>query len=412
VVSVVADGEAGLRAGLSAAALVMALALYGAFSAPAPPSVRLTEAAIGGLLLLAVGWRAPLFAVTGHALRRADLPAWEALAIPALAWLLWAPLLRGAALGWESADILRDVVPLLYLFLPVLLVPALRRGGAWAERLLGGGLILAGLLFTLRWWKEVQWGFGAVGVRAMTDGGAYFLNAPSVLFAAVALPVLALGLAARGGVARWIAAPACALAGAFCLAALAGAVHRSALGLALLSGVAVAAWWARRAPGLILLILAGLTLAGGLAGESLFGAWGQAAEKTRLTGVNARWDEAAAVFQHAVQSPWSLLFGDGWGARLENPAVGGWRVSYTHTLATYALVKGGLLGALALTAYLGGLAPVLLRLLRVDPPLGWALLPPLLMALGVHTSFKYLDTGLLLTLALLSNEKRKGLSDP
>ncbi len=410
--SVVAEGETGLRAGLAAAALVTALALYGAFSAPAPPSVRLTEATIGALLLFAVGWRAPLFAATGHALRRADLPTWEALAVPALAWLLWAPLLRGAALGWESADILRDVVPLLYLFLPVLLVPALRRGGAWVERLLGGGLILAGLLFTLRWWKEVQWGFGAVGVRAMTDGGAYFLNAPSVLFAAVALPILALGLLARGGVGRWILAPACALAGAFCLAALAGAVHRSALGLALLSGVAVAVWWARRAPGLILLILAGLALAFGLAGESLFGAWGQAAEKTRLTGVNARWDEAAAVFQHVARSPWSLLFGDGWGARLENPAVGGWRVSYTHTLATYALVKGGFLGSLALAAYLGGLSSALLRLLRADPPLGWALLPPLLMALAAHTSFKYLDTGLLLTLVLLRDEKRRGLSDP
>ncbi len=409
--------EAGnLRGAVAALALATALVLYGALSAPAPPAVRMTEAAIGALLLLAVGWRRPLVVVTGHALRRAVLPPWEALAVPALAWLLWAPLLRGAALGWEAADILRDVVPLFYLFLPVLLVPVLRRVDRLAVGLLGGGLALAGVLLALRWWKQAQWGFSAVGARAMSDGGAYLLNAPAVLFAAVALPVLALGLLARGGPGRWwlargLAALACAGGGALCLAALAGAVHRTALGLAALSGVAVLVWWGRRHPWRLLAVLVPGVLALLVVGDALSGAWDQAAEKTRLTGANTRWEEAAAVLEHVTGSPWSLLFGDGWGARLANPAVGGWRVSYTHTLATYVLVKGGVLGALALAGYLGGLAAPLLRLLHADPPLGWSLLPPLLMALGLHTSFKYLDTGLLLTLMVLAAYRRKRLSE-
>ncbi|MBP2226928.1 hypothetical protein J2847_000195 [Azospirillum agricola] len=409
------DGADRVRGGVAALALAGALALYGAFSAPAPPSVRAAEAAIGALLLIAVGWRRPLFVVTGHALRGPSLPSWEALAVPALGWLLWVPLLRGAALGWETADMLRDMVPLLYLFLPVLLVPVLRGAGGRAVVLLGGGLILAGLLLALRWWKQAQWGFGAVGVRAMPDGGAYFLNAPVVLFAAVALPALALGLVAggvtgRGGTAgRWSAAVACAVAGALCLAALAGAVHRTALGLAALSGLVLALWWGRRAPRTLLPVAAAGLCALLAFGDPLSGAWEQVAEKTRLTGANTRWEEAGAVLEHVARSPWSLLFGDGWGAKLANPAVGGWRVAYTHTLATYVLVKGGVLGALALAAYLGGLAPLALRLLRQNPPLGWSLLPPLLMALGLHTSFKYLDTGLLLTLMVLGLERRKRL---
>lgn len=403
--------EAGtLRSVGAALALLAALTLYGAFSAPAPPSVRVTEAAIGGLLLLAVGWRRPLFVVTGHALRATTLPWWEAVAVLAFGWLLWAPLLRGAALGHDPADMLRDVVPLLYLFLPVLLVPVLRRAGGGAVRLLGAGLILAGLFLALRWWKQVQWGFGAVGARAMPDGGAYFLNAPAVLFAAVALPALALGLVARGGVGRWLGAPACVAGGALCLAALAGAVHRTALGLALLSGLVLVAGWGRQRPGLAVPLLAAALLTALALGDPLSGAWDQAAEKTRLTGANTRWEEAAAVLETVARSPWSLLFGDGWGARLANPAVGGWRVSYTHTLATYALVKSGVLGGLALAAYLGGMVRPLLGLLRTDPLLGWSLLPPMLMALGLHTSFKYLDTGLLLTLMVLAAEDRKILS--
>ncbi|WP_246200975.1 hypothetical protein [Azospirillum brasilense] len=84
-------------------------------------------------------------------------------------------------------------------------------------------------------------------------------------------------------------------------------------------------------------------------------------------------------------------------------------MSYTHTLVTYALAKTGVIGLCALLAYLGGLAPRVLALLRSDPALGWAVLGPLLMALGAHTSFKYLDTGLLLTLAMVAAERRKRL---
>lgn len=397
----------------SAPTSAAALLLYGGVSVPAPPSLRWGEAAIGLLILLSIGWRRPLMVATGHALRGTDESEWMIVAVAALGWLLWVPLLRGAALGWEAAEILRDVVPLFYLFLPVLLVPALRRAGVWGVRLPAAGLALAGLLLALRWWKQSDWGFGAVGRRAMADGGTYLLNAPSVLFAAVALPALALSLVAAGeSFRRWIAAFACAAGGALCLGALAGAVHRTALGLAALSLAMVALWWVRRRPWLAvpLLLAAGFVVLP--AGDALVGAWQQVAEKTRLTGANTRWEEAAAVIDHAASSAWTLLFGDGWGARIANPAVGGWRVSYTHTLVSYSLLKTGILGVLALGAYLCALLRPWRRLLAEDPPLAMAVVPPLLMALCLHTSFKYLDTGVILSLMLLASEPRKGLSKP
>lgn len=402
--------------GIALLAMPAALLIYGGSSVPAPPALRWAEAAIGVLIVLAVGWRRPLAVITGHALRVRSDAGWQTVAVPALAWLLWAPLLRGAALGWEAADILRDVVPLLYLFLPVLLVPALKRFGPtgdrpWGVRLLAGGLALAGLLLALRWWRQSGWGFGAVGLRAMADGGGYLLNAPSVLFAAVALPALSLSLPASGGRAwRPVTALASAAAGAVCLGALGGAVHRTALGLAALSLALIALWWMRRRPVLVLPLLLGVGLAAALAGDAVTGIWQQAAEKTRLTGANTRWEEAAAVIDHVAASPWALLFGDGWGARIANPAVGGWRVGYTHTLVSYSLLKTGLLGMLALGAYLGALVRPWRRLLADDPPLALAVVPPLLMALGLHTSFKYLDTGVLLSLMLLAAGCRKGLS--
>ncbi|KAA0593624.1 hypothetical protein FZ942_24295 [Azospirillum lipoferum] len=394
-------------------AMAGALLLYGGLSVPAPPALRGAELSIGMLILLSIGWKWPLAVASGHALRARSGIGWMPMAVAAFAWLLWAPLLRGAALGWEAADILRDVVPLLFLFLPVLLVPALCSAGQTAVRALTGGLAMAGLLLALRWWRQAEWGFGAIGQRAMADGGVYLLNAPSVLFAAVALPAVALSLIAVGGQLRhWLAAVPFAVGGALCLAALAGAVHRTALGLALLSLTLIALWWARQRAWLVLPLLVGLGLLIAVGGDALVGAWQQAAEKTRLTGVNARWEEAMAVIDHAVVTPWALLLGDGWGARIANPAVGGWRVSYTHTLASYSLLKTGVFGMVALAAYLGALVRPWYRLLAADPPLALAVVPPLLMALCLHTSFKYLDTGVILSLTLLAVECRKGLSTP
>lgn len=394
-----------------AAGLSLALAVYGLLSAPAPAEIRLAEAAIGGLLVLCVGLLRPLSVTTGHTLLERDPPPWEMPAVLALAVLLWCPLMRGVWLGWAPRDMVRDVVPLLYLFLPVLLVPLLRAASDRAVELLTAGMAVAGVGFALRWWKQAEWGFGAVGVRPMADGGVYLLNAPSVLFAAIALPAFGFGMLVHGGWLRRTAGAVAILGGLLCLAALAGAVHRMALGLAAVAFAALGLWWLRRAPLAGLWAGLGALLLLALLPEVLMGALGQVAEKTRLAGANTRWEEAEAAIGQALSSPTAFLFGQGWGALLANPAVGGWRVSYTHTLVTYAIAKTGVVGLCALIAYLGGLAPRALALLRADPTLGWAVVPPLLMALGLHTSFKYLDTGLLLTLMVLAAERRKRLPE-
>lgn len=400
-----------MASSLRALGLLLALAIYGLFSAPAPSGIRLAEAAIALLLLLVVGVRRPLYVVTGHALRDPHLARWETPALLALAWLLWVPLLRGLWVGWVPGDMVRDVVPLFYLFLPVLLVPLFMDGRREvARRLLGWGLMLAGAAFALRWWKQAHWGFGAVGLRAMADGGAYLLNAPSVLFAGIALPLTGVRMLARGGAAWWVAGAACVAVGALCLVALAGAVHRMALGLAAIAFLAAGLWRARRSPLAVGLALAGLAALSLAFPEAVGGALTQVAEKNRLAGANSRWEEAVAVIALTIADPGSFLFGQGWGSLIVNPAVGGWRVSYTHTLPTYALAKTGVLGALALAAYGLALAPRAVEALRRDPGLAVAALPPLAISFCAHTSFKYLDTGLLLTLLLLAAERRNALS--
>lgn len=382
--------------------LFLAVTLYGLFSIPAPPSVRWAEAAVGCLLLAVTGLRRPASLLSGHAAAVA-VDGWGCAMALSFLWLAWAPLLRGLSLGWDG--IARDVVPLGFLFLPLVLVPALRPYGRRAVRILVAALTLAGLSFALRWWWENGWHFDLVGRVPLSDGEHYLLNAPSVLFAGIALTIAGAGALAgrvRGGI---VPAAAGLAGGLVCLSALAGAVHRLALGLTVLA-LAWAAVRQARGPVLAVAVAALLAL---MAEGSLPAALAQAWEKSRIYGLNARGAELEAVLLQTSESPWSLLFGQGWGALLANPAVGGWRVGYTHTLAGYAVFKGGILGLAALTVYLLGVLRAVPGLVRHHPMLAAAVLPPLAVSLTLHTSFKFLDCGLLLTLLVLAGEEAEGL---
>jgi hypothetical protein len=389
-------------------ALAAALGLYGAASAPAPPGVGLVEAAIALLLLAGTGWFRPLALGSGALVCLAEARRLERVAAPAFVLLFWVPLVRGLVLDWGGRDVLRDVVPLIYLFLPALLVPRLRPAGAAGLEILAGGLALAGVFYTLRWWDEVGWGFGAVGQRAMSDGRLYFLNSPSVLFAALWLPIRAVRLAGggQGMVGRGLAL-LLLLAGALSWLALAGTVHRAALVLGLGSALLFGVWWTRRQAAWPLLtalaVLCGLALF--WPGGPLTGTVEQVRSKSELVGWNARTAEVDAVFDQVGRSPAALLFGDGWGTLIANPAVGGWLVSYTHSFPSYLLLKTGLLGTMAMIAWLATLLPHLVRLVRENPPLACAALPPLAIGFALHTSFKYLCFGLLLSLAVLAGDQ-------
>ena len=401
-----------------AIALLVALAFYGLGSAPAPPEIGAAEMLIGLLLAAATGIRQPWAMVSGALLIRPEARQFERVGSVAFVGLLWLPLLRGAALDWNERDILRDIVPLLYVFLPVLLVAPLRESRGRAVELLATGLALTGVAFVLRWWTDVGWAFDAIGHRTMSEGSFYLLNSPAVLFAALWLPFTAIRLlwpAAVPGAAPlspWVRyALALVLVAATVLidAALAGTVHRMALIMIAVSGLIFLLWCARRTAWPLLAMLIGLAAFLLLIpGDPLSGAFGLVVSKSEQVGVNERANEVAAVLDQIGRSLPSLLLGDGWGALVANPAVGGWLVSYTHSFPSYLLLKTGILGLLLMLSWLATLLPAALRLVRGNLPLALAALPPVAGGLLLHTSFKYLCFGLLLTLIVLAGEAEEG----
>jgi hypothetical protein len=365
---------------------------------PAPGRFGWREMAVGGGIVLATGIVRPLMIGTGVMMADPRARLHDVIGTAAFNYLLWVPLLRALFSGNNDEDIYRDVVPLLFLFLPILLVP----GGPLMHRVLTLGLAAVGVLFVLRWWWPGL-AFRQVGRLAMPEGDGYLLNSPTVLFAAVLLPLLALErLERRPGLPSLLVAFLLCGAAAIAGAALAGAVHRAALIMALSVVVGFAAWQARRKPLLAMLLLAALAVAAVGSGQ-LAGTIQQIVWKTETYGLNERSAEAAAVLDQ-VGASWSdLLFGQGWGTLVRSPAVGDMWVSYTHSFATYMLLKTGVIGCLVTLAYVLSMAPALFGLMRADAPMAIALLPPLGLGLFAHTSFKYLCFGLLLS--ILNHEK-------
>jgi hypothetical protein len=319
-----ADGT--LQAGwglIRTGGLALALAGYGLLSAPAPAQVGLRELPVAIGLVLAVGPVRPVLLGTGALLVARDARPYEVAGTLAFLYLLWIPLLRAVLLGTALPDVVRDVVPLIYLFLPVLLVPS----GPLGRRVLLWGVVAVGVAFALRWWWPGM-AFQTIGRKAMEEGGLYLLNSPAVLFAAVWLPLAAVRrmavstptlpvLIGRGTVALGLLG-----SGALAGAALAGAVHRAALVMA-----ALAFGWfflsrIRRAPLAASAMLAGAALVALVLGDTLAGAVDQVVRKTETYGLNARSDETVAVLDQVGQSWDGLLFGLGWGALIRNPAVG------------------------------------------------------------------------------------------
>ena len=402
-----------------ASMVAAALAVYGLFSAPAPPEIDVAEIIIGLLLVAAIGPGQGWAMLSGALLLRPEARDFEKVGSAVFVGLLWLPLLRGAALDWTGRDMVRDIVPLLYLFLPVLLTAPLRRARKPALDLITAGLALAGTAFALRWWSDANWAFGAIGHRAMSEGPFYLLNSPAVIFAALWLPFTAIRLLwpatapDRQAPPLWLRltlAPPLLAAAVLVCAALAGTVHRMALILVTLAGLAFLIHSARRTLGPLLAVTLGLaaflTL---LPGDPLAGALEMVVLKSEQVGINERANEAAAVLDQTGRSLTALLIGDGWGTLVANPAVGGWRVSYTHSFPSYLLLKTGLLGLLAMLCWLATLLPAASRLARRDPALALAALPPLAGGLMLHTSFKYLCFGLLLTLVTLAGEAADGV---
>ncbi len=378
--------------------LIAAVFFYALWGSPTPDHPGWPEILTGALLVLAAGLHSPLEVL--HFDGRG--PAWRGAAQMLLIYGFSVALLAAALRGQGAGLVLRDILPFLFLLLPLFLADLF--GGPGRTKKLAWAVVFLGCVFAAR------------SVFAREEGGElyYFANMPGVLFAAVMLPAWGMRTCMKRFSPRHVFYFCAALALATLpLAAMALTLQRAGIGFFMLAFGGLMLWGFTKLPARfavlgLLCLGAALPFVHALA-EQL----GMLAQKNGLVGFNMRGQEFAAVWDEISVSPLFQFFGAGWGGTFESPAVAGIRVNYTHSLPSSLLLKTGLCGLALAGLYLAGLAGAWARLLPRNPFIAAALAGPLLIDVFFYASFKSFDFGLILLLlaaAAKEGEKAPGIA--
>lgn len=381
------------------AALIAALLLYAARGTPTPESFGMAEALVALLLVAAAG---PVGVMA--ALAPGQAMPWMRAAQGLLLYGLSVPVIVGLVRGNDPALMLRDVIPFIFLLMPLLLYP-LVRGSTARLVVLTMAAATVGLAFS---WRVLvpafmeSHGMGAVAARMAPSDPGYMANAPTVIFAAILLAGVA-GLRLLAGMrTRNVMAAGLLLAlAALPFVTMALIMQRASiwlwLGAMALLMLRAFLWRPYRA----LPVMALALLLAVLVGPWVAGLMADLAEKTAAVGLNRRWQEAQAVLDAVGGDIFTVLFGRGWGATIASPAVGEVTVNFTHNLFTTYWLKAGLFGLVLVAAYIAALARLLWPLWRAAPVVALALGVPLAIDITLYASFKSLDFGVILLLLAL-----------
>lgn len=359
-----------------------AMIIYGVFSSPTPDQIGIAEILVGLLICLSLRVIYDRNLVSSFAV---------------LGYGLIVPTVLALINGHQVIDIVRDIIPFFYVMLPVFLLWV----GQYKPDMFLNMLAGVGLLFSIRTVLAYQpilmnpslWGQGPPADLL------YLANSPEVLFSALycigqgGCHVLMTGQRVKG-----MAIAALSLIPMIAMALMTQRAGIGAVMIYVMAALCLVTYYRPKWGGIFALLILMVTLIAWPVFEPiLFLLW----QKTEIVGLNARSQEWAAVMD-IVSCSWSnLLFGEGWGGRLENPAVGGLNVNYTHSFISSLLLKTGIVGTFLILAACFMPALRSLKLLMAEKrPADLMILAaaggPLLISVFLYASYKSLGFGLIL----------------
>ncbi len=369
----------------------LALCIYALFGSPTPDGFGFVEILTAILLSVSI---------------RIENIRHHLLSVIVLVFGLSAPSLVGCIRGNDFSDQIRDIIPFLFLFLPLFYGWIVKE---YQSEFLKG-LVGIGFIFSMRtiWayrdvvMTPVLWGQGApadllylanspevlcAAIYCLGMGGDFVIQKKefmkgAVMMAMSLIPVVGMALMMqRAGLGAFIAAGLIGFAIVFYMRPITASVF----GVVMVAVVSLI--FSVMSPVFMTLL-----------------------QKTELVGLNSRAEEWAAVFD-VLTKDWTIaLFGEGWGGRIDNPAVGGLNVNYTHSLLSSVLLKTGFIGAgIILSGILMPVAAAIYDMARdrkANMMIGIALVFPFLIATTLYASYKSLGFGLIL-LAFSSFPRKK-----
>ena len=355
-------------------ALYAAIIIYVLFSSPTPDSLGWAEYCTAALIIASVGLIRGWGAIT-----KPDYPFCLGFHRIFLLYMLAVPLIIGAVYSYSVSNIIRDLIPLLFLVLPLCFY---QKPLPRFEMV----LMLGGVVFAARYLLPLLPSAGFTEPPLL-----YLANSPLVPFAAItgfhyfSQPEKTLLTN------RLIGLACCAV----CLLAMAAMLQRAPFILSVAGCVALLGLRTFHSPVRSMVIGTFICLTVIIFFPFVLEVIQGFTEKTLNVGFNSRLTEWQAVITQ------STLLGDGWGAEWQSPAVADIWVRYTHNMVSYYWLKAGVIGGILSVIFIYIWGRQIIKAITCNPALGIAIAVPFFIHVTLYTGFKSLDFALILTLSTL-----------
>lgn len=385
------------------------LLVYSFGSSTTPDKIGASELLIG-LLLCTVALGTPILNIL--ALKSIGAGAYKKTIPPylyvAIVYLLSVPVMVAALRGYTLNDIIRDYIPLLFLFLPVFLIPHVKQYDVWLIRVLGG-LSVVGVVFSFRHFFFSEKLIVEIG-RANFADSILLPQDPGVQFSLFFLALLVIKLVESKK--YFFAALVMSFLTLPFLAEL-SILARAPLGLVIVMVIItfVNKLIVKRDLKLLLfmfMLFVGVSLFEGSTAISVIQTgFDRVLQKQEERGDNsARKLELNAVVDKTTSSAPQLLFGEGWGGVFVNP-VHGRTVRYVHNFFGYFFLKTGSIGLLMVCVYMFWFFHMLFSVFKEQT--SWYIALPVLGVLIIdlffEVSYKGLTFGVVMFLIYLLHAK-------
>lgn len=300
---------------------------------------------------------------------------------------------------WDFVDFTRDLIPFIYLFLPLFFY----KFGATSVNSLIAGLLTAGVCFSWRYFYESGFDISALGTFGFFDEKSYYSYDPSVTFSLVySIHRLVFN---RDGLLIKIFF---ALIAWFCFLALAGVTQRAPLGLAFIT-LLLGLFLSNKKISALIFISACVLFVLTYYGEFVLSAFDALQQKQYNYGDNNKFAEMFDAF-FSLDTVASTLFGLGWGALFYSTAYDGY-TSNSHMIFIYFLVKSGIIGLILIGIYFYHVSKSLKNLWAIDRNLFFSILSSLIVGLFFQPTYKTLSYGFLLLLLFLIVDARSKITN-
>jgi len=341
------------------------------------------------LLLVAIGFGGFLSAIS-----RGQGALWFSFGQAFLFYGVFAGLLGAAFGGGDVIPMVRDLIPFGFMFLPLFMAHMWRD---WAGmRVVLVAFLLLGIVFSARTSGLLLGIDFYFGYEALS----YLANSPAVLFSALFLCGCGLARLSKPLTFKSVlVGAALVLGGLVVFIPVVMTAQRASMAAFVVYNLIVFGFLFLKAPrrmsviGIVIISLIAVFM-----GELLGGVFDVIARKSEIVGDNQRIEDVIAVWTAISHNPMTLLFGLGWGASFESPAVMDIEVYFTHSLLSSMLLKIGIIGLLLCCCYVGALFLAMFRGFKGGFILILGLSAPFLIDVFLYAAFKSLDFGILLLL--------------